>query len=61
MGKDVAGTFTGLRPRVADPKGFSSAHPSIIQFCLADGSVRVLRITGDSGWLPYSQKVGNAL
>jgi hypothetical protein len=60
MGRDAAGLFTGLRPRAADPKGYSSAHPGIIQFCLADGSVRVLR-TGDSGWLPQSQKVGNAL
>jgi hypothetical protein len=33
----------------------------VIQFCLTDGSVRVLRITGDSGWLPNSLKVGNAL
>jgi prepilin-type N-terminal cleavage/methylation domain-containing protein len=61
MGRTAAGAFTGLRPRAADSKGYSSAHPGVIQFCLADGSVRVLRITGDSGWLPNSQKVGNAL
>jgi hypothetical protein len=41
--------------------GFSSAHPGLIQFCLADGSVRALRITGDSSWSPDSRKFGSGL
>jgi prepilin-type N-terminal cleavage/methylation domain-containing protein len=61
LGKTPAGTFLGLRPRAADSKGFSSAHPGLIQFCLADGSVRALRITGDSSWSPISQKFGSGL
>jgi prepilin-type N-terminal cleavage/methylation domain-containing protein len=61
MGRACAGTFLGLRPRAADPKGFSSAHPGLIHFCLADGSVHALRITGDAEWSPNSLKFGNGL
>jgi prepilin-type N-terminal cleavage/methylation domain-containing protein len=36
-----------------------SRHPGIVQFCLADGSVRILR-TGKGVYFPFSGSVGGA-
>jgi prepilin-type processing-associated H-X9-DG protein len=56
-GKDICwmaggslGTYLGLQQgRSASTIAFSSYHPAGVQFCFADGSVRVLRF-GDTVW-----------
>jgi prepilin-type N-terminal cleavage/methylation domain-containing protein len=45
IGGGATWTRFGLRARDPLVTGFSSAHPSVVQFCFADGSVRVLRYT----------------
>ena len=50
MGCGSLGTYRGLQgPRDAHPGSFSSRHPGGVQFCFADGHVRVLR-RGDTAW-----------
>ena len=47
MGMGATGTGTGLFPsRDAAGSTFSSRHPVVVQFCLADGSVRGVRQEG---------------
>jgi prepilin-type processing-associated H-X9-DG protein len=50
MGGGALGSYLGLqRGRLASSISFSSYHPAGVQFCFADGSVRVLRF-GDTVW-----------
>jgi prepilin-type processing-associated H-X9-DG protein len=50
MGGGALGTYLGLQQRsFALTIAFSSYHPAGVQFCFADGSVRILRF-GDTVW-----------